>query len=69
MVTFWGVKIVEGSLIGGKTETSEMLLFCAKHGIVPETKLITAAEAPAAFKTLRSGDAGARRFVIDMATL
>lgn len=60
---------VEGSLTGGVPETQEMLHFCAQHGIVPEIKIISAAEAPAAFKTLQVGDAGARRFVIDISTL
>jgi uncharacterized zinc-type alcohol dehydrogenase-like protein len=60
---------IEGSLIGGVPETQEMLDFCAKHNIVPEYKVIAAKDASAHFQSLTKGEGGARRSVIDIATL
>lgn len=60
---------IEGSLVGGMAETQEMLDFCSKHNIVPETKMISAKAASAQFKALSDGSAGAARAVIDMSTL
>mmetsp|Transcript_4556 Transcript_4556/g.9532 ORF Transcript_4556/g.9532 Transcript_4556/m.9532 type:complete len:372 (-) Transcript_4556:3932-5047(-) len=60
---------IEGSLIGGVPETQEMLDFCAKHDIIPEYKVINAAEADAQFQALMNGTAAADRKVIDMSTL
>lgn len=60
---------IEGCFIGGIPETQEMLDFCAKHNIAPEYEVISAAEADDHFKALMGGTAGAKRCVIDTATL
>ncbi|ENG6337898.1 NAD(P)-dependent alcohol dehydrogenase, partial [Campylobacter jejuni] len=54
-----------GSLIGGIAETQEMLDFSLKHGIYPETELITPQEIDKAYENLTSGKAKFR-YVIDM---
>lgn len=58
-------KKVYGSLIGGIAETQEMLDFSLKHGIYPETELITPQEIDKAYENLTSGKAKFR-YVIDM---
>jgi uncharacterized zinc-type alcohol dehydrogenase-like protein len=57
-----------GSNIGGIRETQEMLDFCAEHGILPETELISAADVNDAYERVLSSDVR-YRFVIDAATL
>jgi uncharacterized zinc-type alcohol dehydrogenase-like protein len=59
---------VAGSLIGGLTETQEMLDFCGKHGITSDIEVIRIQEIDAAFERLLKSDVK-YRFVIDMATL
>lgn len=56
-----------GSAIGGIAETQEMLDFCAEHGIVPETELISADRINEAYERVLSSDVR-YRFVIDAAT-
>ena len=55
---------VYGSIIGGMKETQEMLDFSLKHGIYPETEIITAAQIDEAYENLTSGRAKFR-YVID----
>ena len=57
-----------GSAIGGIRETQEMLDFCAEHGILPETELISADRINEAYERVLSSDVR-YRFVIDAATL
>ena len=57
-----------GSAIGGIRETQEMLDFCAEHGIVPETELISADGINDAYERVLKSDVR-YRFVIDAATL
>ncbi|MGN9788673.1 zinc-binding dehydrogenase [Nonomuraea sp. ZG12] len=57
-----------GSSIGGIRETQEMLDFCAEHGIVPETELISADDINDAYERVLKSDVR-YRFVIDAATL
>ncbi|PYY32586.1 NAD(P)-dependent alcohol dehydrogenase [Curtobacterium sp. MCJR17_055] len=57
-----------GSSIGGIRETQEMLDFCAEHGILPETELISADQVNEAYERVLSSDVR-YRFVIDAATL
>uniref|UniRef100_UPI00258A6072 NAD(P)-dependent alcohol dehydrogenase n=1 Tax=uncultured Curtobacterium sp. TaxID=331964 RepID=UPI00258A6072 len=57
-----------GSAIGGIRETQEMLDFCAEHGILPETELISADQINEAYERVLSSDVR-YRFVIDTATL
>jgi uncharacterized zinc-type alcohol dehydrogenase-like protein len=57
-----------GSAIGGIQETQEMLDFCAEHGILPETELISADQINEAYERVLSSDVR-YRFVIDAATL
>lgn len=59
---------VSGSMIGGVTETQEMLDFAGEHGIVADIELIAAAEINTAFDRVVASDVRFR-FVIDMATL
>eukprot|EP00932_Pfiesteria_piscicida_P019412 SRR837773.624.p2 GENE.SRR837773.624~~SRR837773.624.p2 ORF type:complete len:369 (+),score=175.44 SRR837773.624:148-1107(+) len=60
---------LEGSLIGGVPGTQEMLDFCHKHNISPDTEVIHAKDAEACLKKLHENTAGARRFVIRNETL
>ena len=57
-----------GSAIGGIRETQEMLDFCAEHGILPETELISADQINEAYERVLASDVR-YRFVIDTATL
>ncbi|MBP1241699.1 putative zinc-type alcohol dehydrogenase-like protein [Frigoribacterium sp. PvP120] len=57
-----------GSAIGGIRETQEMLDFCAEHGIVPETELISADQINEAYERVLASDVR-YRFVIDTATM
>ena len=57
-----------GSLIGGITETQEMLDFCAEHGIVADIEMINMQEINEAFERMLKSDVK-YRFVIDMASL
>lgn len=64
-LVFAGHKKAYGSMIGGMKETQEMLDFSLKHGIYPETELITADKIDEAYEKLTSGKAKFR-YVIDM---
>jgi uncharacterized zinc-type alcohol dehydrogenase-like protein len=57
-----------GSMIGGMTETQEMLDYCAEHGIVSDIELTAIDKLPEAYERVVKGDVK-YRFVIDMATL
>ncbi|AMM21470.1 hydroxyacid dehydrogenase [Frondihabitans sp. PAMC 28766] len=57
-----------GSSIGGILETQEMLDFCAQHGIVPETELISADYVNEAWERVVGSDVR-YRFVIDAKTI
>lgn len=57
-----------GSLIGGISETQEMLDFCAEHGIVCDIELIKIQEINQAYERMLKSDVK-YRFVIDMASL
>jgi alcohol dehydrogenase (NADP+) len=63
-----GRRTYAGSMIGGIAETQEMLDFCAEHGIVPETELISADRVNEAYERVLKSDVR-YRFVIDAATL
>ena len=63
----WRRRRIAGSLIGGIAETQEMLDFCAEHGILPETELISASYINEAYERVLSSDVR-YRFVIDAAT-
>ncbi|MGV8936285.1 MAG: NAD(P)-dependent alcohol dehydrogenase [Allorhizobium sp.] len=63
-----GRKRVSGSAVGGIRETQELLDFCAKHNILPETETIAMQDINTAFERMERGDVK-YRFVIDMATL
>lgn len=57
-----------GSLIGGITETQEMLDFCAEHGIVSDIEVIPMQQIDAAYERMLKSDVK-YRFVIDMKSL
>jgi uncharacterized zinc-type alcohol dehydrogenase-like protein len=57
-----------GSLIGGIKETQDMLDFCARHQLVAEIEMITAADIDKSYERMLKGDVK-YRFVIDSATL
>ena len=57
-----------GSLIGGISETQEMLDFCAENEIVSDIEMIAMAEINTAYERMLKSDVK-YRFVIDMATL
>lgn len=59
---------IGGSLIGGTTETQEVLDFCAEHGISPETELINIKDINQALDKIKDEEVRFR-YVIDMSTL
>jgi alcohol dehydrogenase (NADP+) len=59
---------LSGSMIGGMTETQEMLDYCAEHNIVSDIELTSIQKLPEAYERVLKGDIK-YRFVIDMATL
>jgi uncharacterized zinc-type alcohol dehydrogenase-like protein len=59
---------LSGSLIGGIADTQEVLDFCAKHDILPQTKLIKIQDINDAFADLQKKDVH-YRYVIDMQSL
>jgi uncharacterized zinc-type alcohol dehydrogenase-like protein len=63
-----GRRTLAGSLIGGITETQEMLDFCAEHGITSDVEIIPIQKIDEAYERMLQGDVK-YRFVIDMASL
>ncbi len=59
---------VSGSLIGGITETQEMLDFCGKHNITSDVEVIPIQKVNEAYERLLKADVK-YRFSIDMASL
>lgn len=57
-----------GSMIGGTTETQEMLDFCAEHNIVADIELIKMQDINEAYDRMLKNDVK-YRFVIDLASL
>ncbi|GAB3737416.1 NAD(P)-dependent alcohol dehydrogenase [Luteimonas pelagia] len=64
----FGRRAITGSLIGGLTETQEMLDFCAEHGIVADIEMIDADAIDAAYDRMVRSDVK-YRFVIDIASM
>ena len=64
----FGRKKLAGSLIGGISQTQEMLNFCGEHNIISEVELIRMDEIQEAFQRLIDSDVK-YRFVIDMKSL
>jgi uncharacterized zinc-type alcohol dehydrogenase-like protein len=63
-----GRRRVAGSPIGGIAQTQELLDFCARKGILPETETIRMEQINEAFERMERSDVR-YRFVIDMASL
>ena len=61
-------RIVAGSLIGGISETQEMIDFCAKHNIVADVEVIPIQQINEAYERMLNSDVK-YRFVIDLASL
>ena len=61
-------RTIGGSLIGGIAETQEVLDFCAEHGILPETEMISMEDINEAFENIKNEDVRFR-YVIDMKTI
>lgn len=61
-------KAVAGSVIGGITETQEMLDFCGTHGITADVQVIPMQEINEAYERMLRSEVK-YRFVIDMASL
>jgi len=59
---------IVGSMIGGTTETQEMLDYCAEHNIVADIELIKMQEINEAYDRMLNNDVK-YRFVIDLASL
>lgn len=57
-----------GSMIGGTTETQEMLDYCAEHNIVSDIELVSIESLAESYERVVKSDVK-YRFVIDMATL
>ena len=57
-----------GSVIGGITETQELLDFCGEHGITSDIEVIKIQDINKAYKRMLKSDVK-YRFVIDMASL
>ena len=64
----FGRRSLSGSIIGGITETQEMLDFCGKHNIVCDIETIAIQQVNEAYDRLLKSDVK-YRFVIDMASL
>ena len=64
----FGRKSIAGSLIGGISETQEMLNFCSEHNIVPEVEIIDIKKINVAYERMLTADVK-YRFVIDMKSL
>lgn len=64
----FGGRSLSGSLIGGITETQEMLDFCGQHNITSDVEVIGIQEINEAYVRLEKGDVK-YRFSIDMSTL
>lgn len=63
-----GRKVLTGSMIGGITETQEMLNYCAKHGIMADIEMIPIQGINEAYERMLKSDVR-YRFVIDMKSL
>lgn len=63
-----GRRRITGSPSGGIAETQELLDFCARMNILPETETIGIEDIVVAFERMEKGDVR-YRFVIDMASL
>jgi uncharacterized zinc-type alcohol dehydrogenase-like protein len=63
-----GRRSLAGSLVGGTTETQEMLDFCAANGIVADIEAIRIQDIETAFARMVKNDVK-YRFVIDMASI
>ncbi len=63
-----GRRSLAGSVIGGIAATQQMLDFCAEHGILPETEVISAADVGEAYARVARGEVRYRS-VIDLATI
>jgi uncharacterized zinc-type alcohol dehydrogenase-like protein len=63
-----GRRSLAGSLVGGTTETQEMLDFCAAHGIVADIETIRIQDIERAFARMVKNDVK-YRFVIDMKSI
>lgn len=57
---------ISGSTIGGLPETQDCMDFCAKHNIVPKTKLIDASELDDVFAQLEKKNDQIIRYVLDI---
>ena len=64
----FGRRSLAGSLIGGISETQEMLDFCAKHGIGADVEMIKIQDINEAYARMLKSDVR-YRFVIDVASL
>ena len=64
----FGRRQLAGSLIGGLSQTQEMLDFCGEHGIVCDIEMIPIQKVNEAYERLLKSDVK-YRFVIDMASL
>jgi uncharacterized zinc-type alcohol dehydrogenase-like protein len=63
-----GRRSIAGSLVGGISETQEMLDFSAQHGIAPKIEVISANEVNEAYERVLRSDVR-YRFVIDVSTI
>jgi len=57
---------IAGSLIGGMPETQECMDFCAKHNILPDTKVIKADELESVYEALSNKNDSIIRYVLDI---
>jgi uncharacterized zinc-type alcohol dehydrogenase-like protein len=67
-VPLMGRKSVAGSVIGGITETQELLDFCGERGITADVEMIKIQDINGAYERMMKSDVK-YRFVIDMASL
>ena len=63
-----GRRTLAGSMIGGISETQEMLDFCGKQNIVSDVEVVSIQQVNEAYERVLASDVR-YRFVIDMATL
>merc|ERR1711973_620451 len=57
---------LSGSMIGGMKETQDCMDFCAKHNIIPKTKLIKATELDNVYEVIQKKNDQVIRYVLDI---
>lgn len=57
---------ISGSVVGGISDTKEVLRFCAEKGVLPDVKVVTADKLDEVFTELQQNNATGIRYVLDI---